>query len=90
VAGVGVGGVSVAWREESPTDTSLGGALPGGGRFQEEDGTVAGFILNAGIGHRFSEQVDIRAQVPTFLVAASEERESQVIPTFTVTLGIGF
>ena len=75
VTGVGVGGVTVEWREESPTDTSLGSSLPGGsGSFQEEDGTVAGFILNAGIGHRFNEQVDIRAQVPTFLVAASDER----------------
>ena len=90
VAGLGVGGVTVEWREESPTDTSLGSSLPGGGSFQEEDGTVAGFILNAGIGHRLNEQVDIRAQVPTFLVAASDERESQVIPTFTVTVGIGF
>ena len=90
VAGVGVGGVSVEWREESPTDTSLGPSLPGGGSFQEEDGTVAGLILNAGIGHRFSEQFDIRAQVPTFLIGASDEREAQVIPTVTVTVGIGF
>ncbi len=90
VAGVGAGGVNVQWREESPTDTSLGSPLLGGGSFQEEEGTVGGLVLNFGIGHRFTEQVDLRAQVPTFFIAGGEQRESQVVPTLTVTLGIGF
>ena len=54
-----------------------------------EEGTVAGLILNFGIGHRFNEQVDIRAQAPTFLVGSGDERGGSVIPTLTVTLGIG-
>jgi len=90
VLGAGVGAISVSWREESPTDTSLGSPLPGGGSFQEEDGTVGGLILNPGIGHRFSERFDVRAQVPTFFVAEGESRAAQTIPTFTITLGIGF
>ena len=90
VAGVGVGGFTVEWREESPTDTSLGSPLSGGGSFQEEDGTVAGLILNFGIGHRFNEQVDLRAQVPTFFISGTDARDAQVVPTFTVTVGIGF
>ena len=90
VLGAGVGGVSVSWREESPTDTSLGSPLPGGGSFQEEDGTVGGAILNAGIGHRINESVDIRAQVPTFIIAGGDQRESQLVPTFTVTVGFAF
>ncbi len=90
VAGVGAGAFSVEWREESPTDTSLGLPLSGGGSFQEEDGLAAGFILNLGIGHRFTEQFDIRAQAPTFFIGGGDERDSQVVPTFTLTLGIGF
>ncbi len=89
VAGIGVGGFSVSWREESPTDPSLGSPF-GGGSFQEEDGTAAGMILNFGIGHRFNEQFDLRLQAPTFFISGGEERSDQVIPTFTVTLGIGF
>ena len=90
VTGIGVGAFSVTWREESPTDTSLGPPLVGGGSFQEEDGTAGGLILNFGIGHRFTEQLDLRAQVPTFFIGSGDSRDSQVIPTFTVTLGIGF
>ncbi len=90
VAGFGVGAFSVEWREESPTDVSLGSALAGGGSFQEEDGSAAGAILNFGIGHRITEQVDLRAQVPTFFIGSGDQRGGQVIPTFTITLGVGF
>ena len=90
VAGVGVGAFSVDWREESPTDTSLGSPLTGGGSFQEEDGATAGFILNLGIGHRFTEKFDLRAQLPTFFISSGDSRESQIVPTFTVTAGITF
>jgi hypothetical protein len=90
VVGGGVGGFSVSWREESPTDTSLGSPLSGGGSFQEEDGTAGGAILNFGIGQRFNERVDGRIQVPTFFISGGEERSEQIVPTLTVTLGIGF
>jgi hypothetical protein len=90
VVGAGVGAFSVSWREESPTDLSLGPPLPGGGTYQEEDGVSGGAIINFGIGHRFTEKVDLRAQVPTFFIGGGEEREGGVIPTFTLTLGIAF
>lgn len=90
VGGVGVGAVSVEWREESATDTSLGPPLPGGGSFQEEEGSTAGVILNVGIGHRINEKFDLRAQVPTFFISGGEDRDGKVIPTFTITAGVGF
>lgn len=90
VVGLGVGAFSVNWREESPTDTSLGSALAGGGSFQEEDGTTAGLIVNLGMGHRFTEKFDLRVQVPTFFISSGDSRESQVVPTFTLTAGIAF
>jgi len=90
LAGGGAGAFSVDWREESPTDTSLGSPLAGGGSFQEEDAVAAGFILNAGIGHRFSEKFDLRFQVPTFFIGSGDTRDSQVVPTFTITAGYTF
>jgi hypothetical protein len=90
VAGAGAGAISVAWREESPTDTSLGSPLAGGGSFQEEDGFSGGLILSAGLGHRFSEDLDLRVQIPTFFISGGEERDGAVVPTLTVTLGFAF
>jgi hypothetical protein len=89
-AGVGVGAVSVEWEEKSPTDTSLGPPLPGGGSMQSEEGTVAGMILNPGLGYRFTELFDLRVQVPTIIVSAGDERDGAVIPTLTVTAGLSF
>ncbi|MBN1164352.1 MAG: outer membrane beta-barrel protein [Candidatus Krumholzibacteriota bacterium] len=88
VSGIGVGAVSVEWEERSPTDTTLGTLLPGGGSMQDEDGTVGGMIINFGIGYRFNETFDLRAQVPTFFISGSDERDSAVVPTFTITLGL--
>jgi hypothetical protein len=51
VLGVGAGVISVSYREESPDDTSLGPSLPGGGSPSEDDGAVAGTILNVGIAN---------------------------------------
>ena len=90
MVGAGVGAFSVEWREESLTDSSLGTVLPGGGSFQEEDGSAAGLILNLGIGHRFSEKFDLRAQLPTFFIGSGENRGEKVVPTLTVTAGIAF
>ncbi len=90
LAGVGVGAISVEWEERSDTDTSLGTPLPGGGSMMSEEGTVAGFLLNVGIGHRVSEQFDLRAQVSTLVISAADERDSSVVPMITVTAGIGF
>jgi len=90
VGGVGVGAVSVEWEERSDTDTSLGTPLPGGGSMQSEEGTTAGVILNLGIGHRFNEQFDLRAQVPTFFISGGENRDGKVVPTITLTAGYTF
>lgn len=90
LAGGGGGAFSVDWREESPTDTSLGSPLAGGGSFQEEDAVAGGLILNAGIGYRLSEKFDLRFQVPTFFIASGDTRDSQVVPTFTITAGYTF
>lgn len=90
VVGVGAGAISVEWEERSPDDTSLGPPLPGGGSMQSEDGTSAGAIVNFGIGQRFSERLDIRAQVPTFFVSSAPGDATAVVPTFTITLGYRF
>ncbi len=88
--GAGVGAVSVEWEESSPTDESLGPPLPGGGSMQSEEGTVAGMIINLGLGYRFTELFDLRLQVPTIIVSAGDERDGAVIPTITVTAGLSF
>jgi hypothetical protein len=90
VAGIGVGAISVEWEERSDTDVSLGTPLPGGGSMQSEDGTTAGLVLNFGIGHRFNETFDLRAQVPTFFISATDVRDGKVVPTITLTLGLNF
>lgn len=90
VLGAGFGSVSVDWEERSATDTSLGTPLPGGGSMQAEDATAGGSILNLGIGHRFTEKFDLRAQVPTFFVFGGPDGASATIPTFTITAGVQF
>ncbi len=90
VVGFGFGAVSVNWEERSKTDTSLGTPLPGGGSMQSVDASAGGTILNLGIGHRFTEQFDLRAQVPTFFVFGGPEGASATIPTFTITAGVQF
>jgi hypothetical protein len=92
VAGFGFGAVSMEWEEKSATDSSLGTPLPGvpGGSMQDADGSAGGTIINFGIGYRINKQVDIRAQLPTFLVFSTPGDASSVIPTFTITLGYRF
>lgn len=90
LAGVGFGAVSVEWEERSPTDTSLGTPLPGGGSSQAEDGVVGGTILNLGLGKRFSENLDLRIQAPTFFIFDAPGEAASVVPTLTVTAGFRF
>jgi hypothetical protein len=90
LAGVGVGAVSVEWEERSDTDSSLGTPLPGGGSMQSEEGTTAGLLLNFGLGYRFTELFDLRAQVPVLFVSGGEERDGKVVPMITVTAGLTF
>ena len=90
LAGVGVGAISVEWEESSPTDGSLGTPLPGGGSMMSEEGTTAGFIINLGLGHRFTETFDLRVQVPTFIISGGDERDGKVVPMITLTAGLSF
>ena len=90
LAGIGVGTISVEWEESSDTDSSLGTPLPGGGSMQSEEGSVAGLILNFGIGHRFNKTFDLRAQVPTFFISETENRDGKVVPMITITAGLSF
>jgi hypothetical protein len=90
VIGFGFGAVSVEWEESSPTDVSLGTLLPGGGSKQSADGSAGGSIINFGIGHRFTEQLDIRAQLPTFFIFSTPGEASSIVPTLTLTVGYRF
>src|SRR3989304_1867411 len=62
--GTGAAAVSASWEERSPTDTSLGTPLPGGGSMQDSDGTVGGLILSAGIGRTFGSGLEARLDLP--------------------------
>ena len=90
VAGAGLAGINVEWTEESPTDTSLGTLLPGGGSKQSRDGFVGGSVLNLGIGYLFENGFDLRFEVPTIVAFGAPGKAAGVIPTFTLTGGIRF
>ena len=90
LTGAGFGAFAVKWEESSETDSTLGTLLPGGGSMQSEEETTGGFIINFGIGHRFSEKFDLRAQIPTFFISGGVEREAKVVPTITITAGFKF
>jgi hypothetical protein len=57
---------------------------------QSEEGSTAGVILNFGIGYRFTQLFDLRAQVPTFFISGGDERDGKVVPTITITAGLNF
>jgi hypothetical protein len=87
VSGVGLGAVNVNWTEESPTDTSLGTLLPGGGSKQSADAFAGGSILNLGIGYLFANGFDVRFEAPVILVFGAPGKATSVAPTFTLTGG---
>lgn len=88
VAGAGLAAINVSWTEESETDSSLGTLLPGGGSKQSIEETVAGSILNVGIGTNFENGLDVRFEVPTILLFGAPGNAATVVPTFTLTAGI--
>ena len=88
VFGVGAGVIIVNWSESSETDQSLGTPFGASGSIQEEDASAGGTIFNLGVGYRFSEKVDLRAQVPTFIILGAPGEASSVVPTLSITLGI--
>ena len=90
VAGAGVAAVSVDWTESSPTDTSLGTPLPGGGSTQNASGTSAGLLLNLGVGYNIGTDMDVRAEIPTIMVLGDYGGAASVIPLFNLSLGYHF
>lgn len=90
VGGVGLAAVNVDWTESSPTDTSLGTLLPGGGSKQSINALAGGSVVNLGIGYLFDGGLDLRFEVPTIFVFGTYGKASSVIPTFTLTGGYRF
>ncbi len=90
ITGFGLGSVNMTWEERSTTDPSLGTPLPGGGSFQEDDGSGGGTIFNFGIGYTFSSGLDLRAETPIIISFAAPGEASAVVPALTVTAGYRF
>jgi hypothetical protein len=92
LVGFGLGAMNVYWEEWSPTDGSLGEALPEypDGSRQDADGTAAGSVFNLGAGMNFSNGVDVRFEIPVILVFGEYGEASSVVPTFTLTAGKRF
>ncbi len=64
LGGVGLGYLAVDWEERSDTNTSLGTLLSGGGSKQEVSGSLAGALINLGVGYAFDFGLDLRFEVP--------------------------
>lgn len=88
VAGAGLGLINLTWKETSPTDTSLGTLLPGGGSEQSTDALVAGSVLNVGFGYLFGDNFDLRFEAPMIVVFSAPGNAAAVVPTFTITGGM--
>ncbi|MCC7441970.1 MAG: hypothetical protein IT285_10065 [Bdellovibrionales bacterium] len=88
--GFGLAVVSVDWEESSPTDTSLGTPLSGGGSKMGDDGSGAGSVLNLGLGHSFGSTFDLRLEAPIIIPFDGPGESAAVIPTFLLTAGIRF
>lgn len=87
VAGVGLAYLGVNWEESSPTDSSLGTPLPGGGSKQTVDASTGGTILNVGAGYALAGGLDARLEVPIVIAFSTTGGASTIIPLFTLTIG---
>jgi hypothetical protein len=90
VGGVGVAYLGLNWEESSPTDTSLGTLLPGGGSKTTFDGSTGGTLFNVGVGYAIPGGLDIRFEVPVVIAIGNTGGASAVIPLFTLTGGYRF
>lgn len=90
IAGAGFALVNVAWKETSPTDTSLGTLLPGGGSEQSVNSLAAGSVLNLGFGYLFENGLDLRFETPMIVLFSVPGRAAAFVPTFTITGGARF
>ena len=86
--GAGLGLINLTWKETSPTDTSLGTPLPGGGSEQSTDALVAGSVLNVGVGYLFGDNFDLRFEAPMIVVFSAPGNAAAFVPTFTITGGM--
>jgi len=90
MVGGGAGVFSVDWLEQSPNDTSLGTPFGANGSQQSEEGSSAGTLLNLGVGHRFTNQFDMRLETPVFFIFSAPGEATAVAPTITLTAGYRF
>jgi len=90
VSGAGLAGVSVEWTESSPTDTSLGTLLPGGGSSQSVDAFAAGSVINLGIGYLFENGLDMRLETPMIFIFGGPGKSASFVPAITLTGGYRF
>jgi hypothetical protein len=90
VGGVGLAYLGVNWEETSPTDTTLGTPLPGGGSKQTFDGSTGGTLFNLGVGYALAGGLDLRFEVPVVVAFGNTGGASTVIPLFTLTGGYRF
>lgn len=90
VSGIGVGMIRAEWEERSDGDITLGTRLPGGGSMQSAEGSEGGLVLDVGIGYRLTRALDLRAEIPVFVLFDAPGNSSNVMPAFTVTVGWRF
>ncbi|MDH5464898.1 MAG: hypothetical protein OEW60_04665 [Thiovulaceae bacterium] len=90
ISGVGVGLIGYDWTESSSTDTSLGTLLPGGGSTHGSDGTAFGNMLNLGIGKVLANGLDLRFEVPIFVMYNSYYDTAAVAIAITASIGKDF
>lgn len=90
LGGVGIGYLGIEWEERSDTDTSLGTLLPGGGSKHDVSGSLAGALINLGVGYAFDFGLDLRFEVPILFAFGETGEASTIIPLFTLNVGYRF
>jgi hypothetical protein len=90
VGGVGLAYLGINWEESSPTDTSLGTLLPGGGSKTTFDGSTGGTLVNLGVGYALAGGLDARFEVPIVIAFGGTGGASSIIPLFALTVGYRF
>ncbi len=90
VFGTGAAAAKVYWQETSPTDTSLGTPLAGGGSKQEEEASAFAWLLSFGVGKTFGGNVDFRAEMPILVFFNAVGGAATFVPTVTAGVGYSF
>ena len=90
IYGVGAAAINVVWEETSPTDSSLGTPLAGGGSKMSDEGTAFGMIFNLGVGKPLSDNMDFRFEMPVIYIPGTIGKAATFVPTLTAGLGFRF